>query len=499
MFCPFCGNQIPDDSEFCSNCGKSIEPEKPASAAVEPDSPTVAVNRAPEAAPAPAPTAVPAPAPAPAPSPAPAPAPAPIAPIAPIPAAPIDQVQPGYPQMNQQMPPQQYQQQPYAQQPYPQQPYAQQPYGQQPYGQQPFPQQPMMQQTARPNRTPFFIRTRKPNFSSLPNFITSVKEITGVSEPSANINNPYEYNVPIVPDCIDAEENEVVIKQYNIAKLRSRVKRMKGDGRLMVTNKRLLFRVAGTSLTSNVLEEHQFNIEEIAGVEITKNNKFSFLNLIGALFINHGITLLLFIILMRTVMSKLSQAFGGGKRSNKGGWFNFTSMVSARTSDSEEILNPTTLILIGFLLGTTFIAAMIFIYRRHWLKYLFACLLTPSFGISIFGISMIPEKNIGTTILYIFFGTMLVISLALWIFELLVVCMVPNLVIKINVKSGSPAICIGSQKPLIGRIFSQLDGDGTGFTEVLPWEDTVMAINELGTMIDDLQKQGDYAIEKWTK
>ena len=39
----------------------------------------------------------------------------------------------------------------------------------------------------------------------------------------------------------------------------------------------------------------------------------------------------------------------------------------------------------------------------------------------------------------------------------------------------------------------------TSFVEVLPWEDTIMAMNELGTMIDDLQKQGDYAIEKWSK
>ena len=38
-----------------------------------------------------------------------------------------------------------------------------------------------------------------------------------------------------------------------------------------------------------------------------------------------------------------------------------------------------------------------------------------------------------------------------------------------------------------------------GFAEVLPWEDTVMAMNELGSLIDDLQKHGDFAIEKWSK
>ena len=39
----------------------------------------------------------------------------------------------------------------------------------------------------------------------------------------------------------------------------------------------------------------------------------------------------------------------------------------------------------------------------------------------------------------------------------------------------------------------------SGFVEVLPWEDTIMAMNEIGAMIDDLKKQGDYAIEKWSK
>lgn len=44
-----------------------------------------------------------------------------------------------------------------------------------------------------------------------------------------------------------------------------------------------------------------------------------------------------------------------------------------------------------------------------------------------------------------------------------------------------------------------MDLNYSGFGEVLPWEDTDLAMNELGTMIDDLQKQGDIAIKKWKK
>ena len=97
-----------------------------------------------------------------------------------------------------------------------------------------------------------------------------------------------------------------------------------------------------------------------------------------------------------------------------------------------------------------------------------------------------------------FFIFLMIIAGIFYITDLLVVCFVPNLVMKIKVKGSIPAISIGSQKSLLSRIGGQT-GDYSGFVEVLPWEDTIMAMNELGTMIDDLQKQGDYAIEKWSK
>lgn len=59
-------------------------------------------------------------------------------------------------------------------------------------------------------------------------------------------------------------------------------------------------------------------------------------------------------------------------------------------------------------------------------------------------------------------------------------------------KGARGAIVIGRQK----AIFRRKSGDDySGFEEVLPWEDTKQAINELGTMIDDLQRQGNYAVE----
>lgn len=42
----------------------------------------------------------------------------------------------------------------------------------------------------------------------------------------------------------------------------------------MITNRRILFRATGTSLTGNIAQEHQFNIDEIGGMAIHKDYKF---------------------------------------------------------------------------------------------------------------------------------------------------------------------------------------------------------------------------------
>lgn len=81
--------------------------------------------------------------------------------------------------------------------------------------------------------------------------------------------------------------------------------------------------------------------------------------------------------------------------------------------------------------------------------------------------------------------------------NLFVNCFVKNLVIKLKLRGGYSAIHIGSKKSLLQRHGGT--DEYSGFTEVLPWEDTTMAMNELGALLDDLRKRGDYAIEKWSK
>ena len=79
---------------------------------------------------------------------------------------------------------------------------------------------------------------------------------------------------------------------------------------------------------------------------------------------------------------------------------------------------------------------------------------------------------------------------------LLRVCFVPNLIFSVKTKSASDAVQI--RRRVWGLFFKQPQ-EYTGFSEVLPWDDTEKVSEELGALINDLQTMGDMAIEKWKK
>ena len=301
------------------------------------------------------------------------------------------------------------------------------------------------QHRARGGKAPFLISFFKPNFSSVRGFVSSIRDMCGMSEPNSSFGDPFERDIPIVPSCVAPEENEIVVRQYNIAKLRTRLKFMRAEGRLMVTNKRVLFRAAGTSLTGNTLQEHQFNLDEIGGIEIHKDYKFSFLNLFGTFY------------WLAIAVYAAMLVLGG--------------------------MGSTAMTIFGLMLGAAGLLPTFLVYRRFWLKLFFS-------GISVGGLSMAMNAT-GSDFVMI----LMIISAVILLVNLVIVCFVPNLVLKVKTKGAEGAVSIGSQQSLLRRNFSK---EYSGFKEIMPWEDTVLAINELGTLIDDLQKQGDYAIEKWS-
>jgi len=70
-------------------------------------------------------------------------------------------------------------------------------------------------------------------------------------------------------------------------------------------------------------------------------------------------------------------------------------------------------------------------------------------------------------------------------------CFRPNLVISIKNKMGS-----GDGPVDIRR--KTIKSEATGFSEVMPTEETELAIREIGAIINDIQKLGDHGVKKWT-
>ena len=327
-----------------------------------------------------------------------------------------------------------------------------------------------MYRTDKPYK-PFIIPSFSFDFNSFSGFKQSVKDTIGLGEPAKIPGNPFERDVPIIPNCVEPEDNEIVVKQYNIVKLRTRLKFMKAEGRLMVTNKRLLFRAAGTAFNGHTSQEHQFNLDELAGVEIRKDYKFSILNMILCT-------------LLQYLMYTICAFFLGSMITNDGNSFenNYTAMV-----------------LICILFGLIGLVPTFVVYKRFWLKVAFSSL---AFANNAAAAVLIMLNELGRrdgSKLYVFFIIMAIITGIITLINFLIVCFVDNVVINIKTKGASPAVEI-RRTPLsiFNFFFSTAKEDSVGYAEILPWEDTQLAMDELGTLLEDLQRSGDYAIQRWT-
>ena len=78
-------------------------------------------------------------------------------------------------------------------------------------------------------------------------FISWLFNRSGVENPFKDKREIYEREQKITPDCIALEDGEIPVKQYNIGILRSRMRFQRSEGRLQITNKRVLFRATGYS------------------------------------------------------------------------------------------------------------------------------------------------------------------------------------------------------------------------------------------------------------
>lgn len=313
--------------------------------------------------------------------------------------------------------------------------------------------------------------------SSAKGFFESMKNRMGIGDPELNKGDAFESGKQIIPDCVKSNESEIPVKQYTVATLRNRIFGIpytKAIGRMQVTNKRVIFRAPGRCLAGRTTLQHEFAIDEIAGVEARREYVFNIWDLIIGLIVT---------------------LFGGGV---------ITGLITLLCGDSISNGKPAGAIILTLLFG---IAGCIpfFMIKKKWLLKLL-CL----------GGSFLPLFSVGQTLSAVskytrylsesaassgggsgflggLFTFLAIISFLLTVFTWFVYSIRPNLVLLIKTKAANEAIDIRRKKV---RPFSDKD-EHTGYMEVLPADDAEKCIREIDAMINDIQKLGDFGIEKW--
>ena len=252
----------------------------------------------------------------------------------------------------------------------------------------------------------------------------------------------------IVPDCISADQDEVPIKQYDIARLQSLIKVSRAEGRLQVTNKRILFRATGSSLFGPTLLQHEFSIEEIAGVELRKESRFNFLP-----------TLLL--ILFSAAIILFVQPF-------------FAPIYK------KEALG----VIFALLLTIAAIFLFFLLRKRTYLRYIIMSMIVGALPLGTFDL-LETALGSGSSII----TTAYTVMLLAYCGSLFCLAFAPNLVVRVITKGGSPSVEIRRKD----SIFSFQHNEYTGVSQVMPGPEAELAMKELGAVIREVQQTGKYS------
>lgn len=287
-------------------------------------------------------------------------------------------------------------------------------------------------------------------------FLYSLGQRMGIGDPTVDPVNKYERGQKIVPQNVTPNDTEVPVKQYDLCVMRSRLKFMRAEGRLQVTNKRVIFRAKGTSLMGGTTLQHEFAVDEIAGFQILRNFRFSILDLLLA-------------IVLSMVVSRIGNAFGMGLADAMGGFGAFLAFV--------------------LMIATCVVP---FLFPKFFLSK--SLLLSLGIGILLGGSALSALRNEGVRILMIL---LLLIGFILLIIHLFVFSFKPNMEFHVRTKGGEAVIPVRHDRKELGVLAGAVDSFVTGYNEVLPTDETELAIREIGALINDIQKMGDFGIAKW--
>lgn len=87
------------------------------------------------------------------------------------------------------------------------------------------------------------------------------------------------------PDLAALCEKEIPVKQYHICNARSRICRLRQEGKIQVTNKRIIFHLSGHFWSKKVISHMEFGIDEVTGISVSNRVSFRAWDFLLGLFI----------------------------------------------------------------------------------------------------------------------------------------------------------------------------------------------------------------------
>lgn len=264
------------------------------------------------------------------------------------------------------------------------------------------------------------------------------RKLIGIGESDNNdVTGCFERGKKVVPDLVAPCEQEIPVKQYHICNARSRLRGLWQEGKIQVTNKRVLFRLSGRSWIGKAMSHIEFTIDEVAGISISNGVRFGLWD---------------FIIGM--LLSGIVMGIGCG-----------IGNIPA---------------LLAYILGIALAVPFFMFKKKYFIKSL--CLAA--------GVGMLSTSSVRLAWEHAFLSKLgiffMLILFILFVVALFLFALKPSLSISVMTKCASDEpIHIWSQQTMVSIM------------EILPGEDADVAIEELGSMITDIQKLGDFGIKKW--
>ena len=102
-----------------------------------------------------------------------------------------------------------------------------------------------------------------------------LRHVFGLADPIGDPRNKYEHDVPIVPDCVTPDEGEKTICQYDLCRLRSRIKGYAGPKAGCRSPTSGSSSGQGYQPDRPTILQKEFAIAELSGFSIAKNFRFS--------------------------------------------------------------------------------------------------------------------------------------------------------------------------------------------------------------------------------